>query len=187
MTIYLSRQTSKCDLQGSSYRLLLAFFAFLLLCLPAQAQRSSVGAGINNVHAPVPGPLVRGKRAFISYELGAVTAFPDSYSGSPERAYSEFYNQMAAWGRYTLVDDPKDADVIFAVRFVGAEAYYPQIRLGITDPHGISLWGFVEAVDPAIFKRHRDASFSATVKQLVTDVQTLVGTVSLGDAPDQKQ
>jgi hypothetical protein len=143
--------------------------------LPASAQRSSVVAGINTVHAPVPDPILKGRRAFISYELGAVTAFPDNYSGGPERAYGEFYNQMKAWGRYELVADPKDADVVFAVRFVAQDAYYPQIRLGITNPQGISLWGFVEAVDPAIFKRHRDASFSATVKLLVSDVQTLTG------------
>jgi hypothetical protein len=142
--------------------------------LAAQAQRSSVAAGINVVHAPVPAPILNGKKAFISYELGAVTAFPDNYSGGPERAYSEFYAQMMAWGHYQLVDDPKDADLIFAVRFVAQDSYYPQIRLGITDPRGISLWGFVEAVDPAIFKRHRDNSFSVTVKQLVSDVQTLV-------------
>jgi hypothetical protein len=159
----------------------------LSLAVPAFAQRSSVAAGINHVNAPVPAPLLTGKKAFISYELGAVVAFPDNYSGSPERAYSEFYAQMQAWGRYQLVDDPKDADVIFAVRFVAQGEYYPQIRLGITNPYGISLWGFVEAVDPAIFKRHRDASFSATVKQLVTDVQTLVGTVSLSDVPAPKQ
>ena len=151
-----------------------AVLAAGLLVGPAHAQRSSVNAGINIVHAPVPAPLVRGKKAFVSYELGAVTAFPDAYSGSPERAYSEFYSQLKAWGRYELVDDPKDADVVFAVRFV-ADTYYPQVRLGITNPQGISLWGFVEAVDTAIFKRHRDADFSATVKQLVTDVQTLVG------------
>jgi len=146
----------------------------LALSVGASAQRSSVVAGINVAHAPVPGPILRGKKAFISYELGGVIAFPDNYSGSPERAYSEFYGQMKAWGRYELVDDPKDADVVFAVRFVGSEALYPQIRLGITSPQGISLWGFVEAVDPAIFKRHRDASFSNTVKLLVADVQTLV-------------
>ena len=74
-----------------------AALLLFLLAIPSVAQRSSVVAGINNVHAPVPAPLVRGKRAFISYELGAVTAFPDNYSGGPERAYSEFYAQMSAW------------------------------------------------------------------------------------------
>ena len=153
-----------------------AFATFLLFSpmLPAVAQRSSVVAGINTVHAPVPDPILKGQRAFISSELGAVRAFPDHWSGGPERAYSEFYSQMQAWGRYQLVNDPKDADVIFAVRLVPEEAY-PQIRLGITNSQGISLWGFVETIDPAIFKKHRDASFSATVQLLVSDVQTLVG------------
>jgi hypothetical protein len=146
----------------------------LALTISTHAQRSSVVAGINTVHAPVPEPILKGQRAFISYELGAVTAFPDKWSGGPERAYSEFYSQMQTWGRYQLVSDPKDADIIFAVRLVAEEAY-PQIRLGVSDPQGISLWGFVEAIDPAIFKKHRDASLSATVKLLVGDLQTLVG------------
>ncbi len=67
----------------TSITLAAALFASIL---PAIAQRSSVAAGINVVHAPVPAPILNGKKAFISYELGAVTAFPDNYSGGPERA-----------------------------------------------------------------------------------------------------
>ncbi len=150
------------------------------LAIPASAQfrsdRSSAEVGINNVNAPVPDPLLTGKRAFISYELGDVTAFPSSYSGGPERAYGEFYTQMKAWGRYELVSNPKDAEVIFAVRFVDPPNIpHPQIRIGILDGSGrVSLWGFVEEVDFAFFKKHRDQAFTAAVKQLVADVQTLV-------------
>lgn len=141
-----------------------------------RSDRSSAEVGINNVNAPVPDPLLKGKRAFISYELGDVTAFPSSYSGGPERAYGEFYAQMKAWGRYELVSDPKNADVIFAVRFVDPPSIpHPQIRIGIMDAGArVSLWGFVEEVDFAFFKKHRDQAFTATVKQLVADVQTLV-------------
>ena len=90
----------------------------------------------------MPDPIVKGKRAFISYEMGDVTAFPQAYSGGPERAYSEFYAAMKAWGRYELVSNPKDADVIFAVRFVAPPETLPQIRIGILDPGGrVSLWG----------------------------------------------
>ena len=148
--------------------------------LPARAQfrsdRSSAEVGINTVNAPVPDPLLKGKRAFISYELGDVTAFPSSYSGGPERAYGEFYNQMKAWGRYELVSDPKNADVIFAVRFVDPPAIpHPQIRIGVMDAGArVSLWGFVEEVDFAFFKKHRDQAFTSAVKQLIVDVQTLV-------------
>jgi hypothetical protein len=161
-----------------------AIFALVatVLAVPAPAQfrsdRSSAEVGINNVNAPVPDPLTKGKRAFISYELGDVTAFPSSYSGGPERAYGEFYSQMKAWGRYELVSDPKNADVIFAVRFVDPPNIpHPQIRIGVMDGSGrVSLWGFVEEVDFAFFKKHRDQAFTATVKQLVADVRTLVTT-----------
>jgi hypothetical protein len=141
--------------------------------LPICAQRSSAAKGINNLSAPVPTPLLNGKRVFISYELGDVTSFPSAYSGGPERAYNEFFTQMKAWGRFELVMDPSDADLVFAVRFV--DAPMPQIRVGISDGKThVSLWGFVEQVDPALFKKHRDASFSASVQLLVSDVQTLI-------------
>jgi hypothetical protein len=152
----------------------------LAAALPASAQfrndRSSAEVGINNVNAPVPDPLLKGKRAFISYELGDVTAFPSSYSGGPERAYGEFYSQMKSWGRYELVSDPKNADVVFAVRFVDPPSIpHPQIRIGIMDASArVSLWGFVEEVNFAFFKKHRDQAFTAAVKQLIVDVQTLV-------------
>jgi hypothetical protein len=141
-----------------------------------RSDRSSAAVGINNSQAPVPSPLLNAKRAFISYEIGDVTAFPSDYSGGPERAYGEFYAQMKAWGRYQLVSDPKDADIIFAVRFVDPpNIVRPQIRVGIMDSTArVSLWGFVEEVNFAFFKKHRDAAFTASVKQLLEDVKTLV-------------
>jgi hypothetical protein len=156
-----------------------AMSVFLLFCampICAQSQRSSSTKGINSVSAPVPAPLLIGKRAFISYELGDVTAFPSSYSGGPERAYSELFEQMKAWGRYELVMDPKDADVVFAVRFVDSPGLpRPQIRVGISDAKThVTLWGFVEEVNFAFFKKHRDDAFSATVQLLVADIQALV-------------
>jgi len=138
-------------------------------------QKSSAAKGINNLAAPVPTPLLNGKRAFISYELGDVAAFPSAYSGGPERAYSEFYAQMKAWGRFQLVMDPSDADVVFAVRFVDSPGSLPQIRVGISDGKThVALWGFVEQVDPAMQKKHRDASFTQSVQLLVSDVQALL-------------
>jgi hypothetical protein len=151
----------------------LALFCVIPVC--AQ-QRSSAAKGINTLAAPVPTPLLNGKRAFISYELGDVTAFPSAYSGGPERAYSEFFTQMKAWGRFELVMDPNDADVVFAIRFVDSPGLpIPQIRVGISDAKThVALWGFVEQVDPAFFKKHRDASFSDSIQLLVGDVQALL-------------
>jgi hypothetical protein len=134
-------------------------------------QKSSAAKGINNLAAPVPTPLLNGKRAFISYELGDVTDFQYAYSGGPERAYSEFFAQMKAWGRFQLVLDPSDADVIFAVRFVNSPGSAAQIRVGISD---VALWGFVEQVDSAWLKKNRDAAFTQSVQLLVADVKTLL-------------
>jgi hypothetical protein len=152
---------------------ILTTFCVLPVC--AQ-QRSSAAKGVNTLAAPVPTPLLSGKRAFISYELGDVTAFPSAYSGGPERAYNEFFAQMKAWGRFELVLDPAQADVVFAIRFVDSPGLpVPQIRVGISDAKtGVALWGFVEQVDPAFFKKHRDASFTESVQLLVSDVQALI-------------
>ena len=133
-------------------------------------------APVNSSSAPVPAAILQGKKAFISFELGDVSSFPSTYSGGPERAYNEFFQDMQQWGRYQLVADPKDADVIFAIRFVDSPGLgIPQIRLGITDPHsGITLWGFAEQISGAIRKKNRDAAFSETVMQVVSDVEQLV-------------
>ena len=156
----------------------------LIAGLPTPAQiirlgtpkKSSADAGVNSVRAPVPTPLLNGKRAFISYELGDVTAFPDAYSGGPERAYGEFYSAMKTWNRYELVADPNDADVVFAVRFVDPPNTVPQIRIGVADDRThITLWGFVEQVNFKFRKKNRDAAFTDSVKLLVTDIQTLIG------------
>ena len=167
-------------------RIFASLFTLVLFALSAmhaqifdqRSDHSSAQVGINNSQAPVPTPLLNAKRAFISYEIGDVTAFPSDYSGGPERAYGEFYSQMKAWGRYQLVSDPKDADIIFAVRFVDPpNIAHPQIRVGIMDSTArVSLWGFVEEVNFAFFKKHRDAAFTASVKQLLEDVKTLIGT-----------
>jgi hypothetical protein len=139
-------------------------------------KRSSADAGVNSVRAPVPTPLLNGKKAFISYELGDVTAFPDAYSGGPERAYGEFYSAMKTWNRYQLVADPNDADVVFGVRFVAPPGTVPQIRIGVADAKThISLWGFVEQVDFKFRKKNRDIAFTDSVKLLVSDIQTLLG------------
>ena len=158
------------------YRGGLALLLLLCCAVPSVAQhRSSGRVGVNNVDAPIPDPLLNGKRAFLSYELGDVTAFPRGYSGGPERAYSEFYAQMKQWGRYELVSDPKDADLIFAIRFVNPPEIKAQVRVGISDARThVSLWGFVEEVDSAVRKKNRDSSFSDSISLLVNDVRQLV-------------
>ncbi|WP_433971001.1 hypothetical protein [Tunturiibacter lichenicola] len=57
-------------------KLLASFLLIAGLTAPAQIirlgtpKKSSAGVGVNTVEAPVPTPLINGKKAFISYELG---------------------------------------------------------------------------------------------------------------------
>ena len=143
-------------------------------------QLSSAAKGINAANAPVPTPLVNGKKVFVSFDLGDVLAFPSVYSGGPERAYNEFYADMKQWGHYELVLDPEDADLIFSIRFVeGGGLTWPQIRLVVSDAKShVVLWGFVEQINGAVFKKHRDQAFSTAVMWLVNDVQELLAPAS---------
>ena len=151
-------------------------------------KKSSADVGINTVNAPVPTPILHGKKAFVSYELGDVTAFPEAYSGGPERAYAELYSAMKAWGRYDLVSDPNDADIIFAVRFVDPVGVVPQIRVGVMDAKThVALWGFVEQVDFKFRKKNRDLAFTDSVKLIVTDIQTLLGQATIPSPPPAQQ
>jgi hypothetical protein len=75
-----------------------------------------------------------------------------------------------------LVLDPHDTDLIFAVRFVeGGGLTWPQIRMVISDAKThVVLWGFVERVDGALLKKHRDQAFSDAVRWVVNDGQDLI-------------
>ena len=153
--------------------------AIVVMCMgvcPFTLSAQIKGAPVNSSSAPVPAPILQGKKAFISFELVEVSSFPSVYSGGPERAYNEFYKGMQQWGRYLLVSDPKDADVIFAIRFVDSPGLsFPQIRLGIMSANGrVSLWGFAEEINPAFRKKNRDAAFSSTILQVINDVKLLV-------------
>ena len=145
---------------------------------------SSAAKGINGAQAPVPAPLLEGKKVFVSFDPGDVLAFPSVYSGGPERAYDELYADMQKWNHYTLVLDPKDADLIFSVRFVESPMAWPQIRLVVSDAKThVTLWAFVEQVNRAFFKRNRDQAFSNAVMALVNDVQLLIQPGSKGFFP----
>ena len=153
------------------------------LALPGTAQRRN--APVNSSAAPVPVPILQGKRAFVSFELGDVSAFPSLYSGGPERAYSEFYAGMQQWGRYQLVSDPKDADIILAIRFVEIPGITsPQIRLGINDARSrVSLWGFSEEISGVFLKKNRDKGFSDAVDRVVADVKLLLSSNGVQPQP----
>src|SRR5271170_621963 len=67
--------------------------------------------------APVPPQILAAKKAFIANAGGDQMAnnYP-RFSGSPDRAYNEFYAAMKSWGRFEIVGSPAEADLLFEVR-----------------------------------------------------------------------
>jgi hypothetical protein len=92
-------------------RILPILCAVIFLVSSAAAQETS-----STAVAPVPPALLTGKKIFVS-NVGADSGlFPHPFSGTPDRAYNQFYAAVQKWGRYQCVADPSDADLVFELR-----------------------------------------------------------------------
>src|SRR5260370_41510150 len=68
--------------------------------------------------APVPPALLNAKTVFISNAGADSGLFPHPFSGDPDRPYNEFFAAVQAWGRYRIVADPSEADVVFELQLI---------------------------------------------------------------------
>ncbi|HSS98637.1 MAG TPA: hypothetical protein VLK33_16500 [Terriglobales bacterium] len=139
--------------------------------------------------APVPTPIKTAKRAFISNAPG--TGIPANFGG-PERSYNEFYAAVKSWGRYELVSNPSDADLILEISFnsslsgVGGtsssgpiSSYSAELRLVIFDTKTrVPLWWLNEPVSPKLSFGHRpesiDSAFNRSITNLIEGLKKLV-------------
>jgi|SRR5215470_18073940 len=173
------------------------FFAFMAMSVvaiaPARAQQ-----GKDAPQAPLPSQIVNGKKVFIA------NAAPEGaflYNGGPNRFYNQFYAAMKSWGRYELVGSPAQADLVFEISssnpFIGEQIYAqpaarraltdPQLRLTIIDPATrITLWAFIEHVEPALLQGNRDKNFDLAFASLVNDVRNVAGAPPLAAANGKK-
>jgi hypothetical protein len=117
------------------------------------------GQQTKEVAAPVPEQMVTAKRVFISNAGGESVLFPSDFSGTPDRAYNQFYAAIKSWGRYELVPAPAEADLVLEIRLTapigrvdvtngdGSSWTDPQFRLVILDPKThVGLWTFIEHI-----------------------------------------
>jgi hypothetical protein len=143
--------------------------------------------------APVPPQIYSAKTVFISNAGGATDPYTGRYgdfSGSPDRAYDEFYDAMKTWPRYSLVSAPADADLIFEISFTefpvpgdvtktgsGPAVADAKFRLVILDPKThVTLWTFTEYVGGALLEGNRDKNFDQALGRIVADIQSLAAT-----------
>ena len=126
--------------------------------------------------APVPTRIASAKKAFISNAGEQRNPSGDLYfSGSPARAYNQFYAAMKDWGRYELVPDPADADLVLEIRLADIQGSYNELELVLLDPRThVTLWTFSEHADAAGRQKTRDASFDQAVSRISDDLKKLV-------------
>jgi hypothetical protein len=136
--------------------------------------------------APVPARILAAKKAFIANAGGDERSTTDPlYNGGPDRAYNGFYSALKSWGRYELVSDPADADLVMEIQFqierpvlkgdtLTSSDYDPEFRLTIRDPKtNVLLWGFTEHAQWALLQGNRDRNFDSALAKIVGDVQAL--------------
>src|SRR5215467_6363378 len=69
----------------------------------------------NVLPAPVPSQIYTGKKVFVSNAGGDINHL---YSGEPQRLYNQFYACLKSWGRYDLVGNPAEADLVLEISFI---------------------------------------------------------------------
>jgi hypothetical protein len=157
----------------TNYRVRSAMFAVitLLSCSFLRAQKPTAPSA-----APVPPRIAGAKKAFISNAGEQRNPSGDlSFNGGPDRAYNQFYAAMKDWGRYELVSDPADADLILEIRLADVQGNYNELDLVLLDPRThVTLWTFSEHADAAGRQKTRDAAFDQAVSRISDDLKKLV-------------
>lgn len=134
--------------------------------------------------APVPPALLNAKTVFISNAGADSGLFPHPFSGDPDRPYNQFYAAMQSWGRYEIVGDPSQADVVIELQLIappgpssgnkvnGASDPLPMFRLVIYDrkTHYV-LWALTESITVAYLQKTHDNNFDAALTALTLDLK----------------
>ncbi|MEQ1473884.1 MAG: hypothetical protein ABLQ96_08680 [Candidatus Acidiferrum sp.] len=137
--------------------------------------------------APVPAAIFAAKRVFISNAGADSGLFPHPFSGLQDRGYNQFYGEMQGWGRYELVNEPDEADLVFEVQLVGpsgpanankakgASDPLPMLRLSVIQrqTHYV-LWTLTETIEAANLQKTHDRNFDQAIAALAAALKALV-------------
>ena len=164
-------------------KLLLTLCAALFFAMQAGAQ-ATPPAPPGLQLAPVPPALLNAKTAFISNAGADSGLFPHPFSGDPDRPYNAFYASMQSWGRYQVVGDPSEADIVFELHLVapngpsspnkqnGASDPLPMFRLTVFDrkTHYV-LWTLTESINYAYLQKTHDNNFDLALNAITADLK----------------
>lgn len=145
--------------------------------------------------APVPPGLAAARKIFLSNGGADSGLFPHPFSGNQQRGYDALYAAMTRWGKYEMVMDPAEAELVFDLQLVapsgpsnadkskGATDPLPMFRLVIFDRKThYALWTLTEAIERASLQKTHDRHFDDAVNALVADLKVIVAG-KVGQAP----
>ncbi len=136
--------------------------------------------------APIPPALTTAKTVFISNAGADSGLFPHPFSGSSARAYDEFYAAVRGMGRFELVNEPAQADLVLELQLTapngpkdadktkGASDPLPMFRLTILDrkTHYV-LWALTQSIDRANLQKTHDKNFDDALGALANDLKMI--------------
>ena len=137
--------------------------------------------------APIPPALLNGRKIFVSNGGADSGLFPHPFSGGPERAYNQLYVGLQKLGRYELVANPADADLVFEIQLAapngpsegskvkGASDPLPMFRVQITDrPTHYVVWVLTRSIEQANLQKTHDHNFDEAIASMLGDLKTLL-------------
>jgi hypothetical protein len=139
--------------------------------------------------APVPTRIASAKKVFISNTGEQRNPSGDLFfSGGPDRVYDQFYAAVKDWGRYELVPDPGDADLVLEISLVNVpQGAYNELRLVLLDPRThVTLWTFSEHAEYAGRQKTREASLDRALSLISDDLKKLAGPTAATPGVGQK-
>jgi hypothetical protein len=134
------------------------------------------------VPAPVPVAIQSAKAIFVSNGGSDSGLFPAPFSGDPTRTYDEFYADLKAAGRFELVSDPAQADLVLQIQLTapygptnpnkqnGAADPRPMFRLEVYDrkTHFV-LWTLTQSIGLAFLQKTHDHNFDEALGNVVSE------------------
>ncbi len=147
----------------------------LALCLAARAQTPAQAP--ESPTAPLPTAITSATKVFLG-NAG------DQENADCLRAYNDFYAGLTQLGRYQLVLDPHDADLILELHYEidlgqsvasnDSRKSVRQFRVVLIDPRAnVVLWSLTERTNYAVFQKNRNKNLDETVATLVSDFASL--------------
>lgn len=141
-------------------------------------------------NSPIPPQLRTARKVFLSNAGSDAGLFPHPFSGTQDRAYGYVYRALQADGRFTLVDTPAEADLVFEIQLSapegsvsgnkqqGTEDALPSVRLTVFDrpTHYIThyiLWSLAETIYKANLQKTHDKNFDDALDLLLRDLKDI--------------